>query len=94
MKVTIEEIQYIAKLAKLKFQEEEAAVFAKEFDSILAHFENINKEDYTEIEKGQLEKPTSTLRKDEEKYFEEKEALFQNVKGMREGYIELPKIVE
>ena len=38
MNVTIDEVKYIAKLAKLKFSDEEAEKFAGEFEGILENF--------------------------------------------------------
>ena len=35
MSVSVDEVKYIAKLSKLKFKDEEAEKFAKEFEGIL-----------------------------------------------------------
>ncbi|SNS12883.1 aspartyl/glutamyl-tRNA(Asn/Gln) amidotransferase subunit C [Anaerovirgula multivorans] len=94
MKITSEEIQYIAKLAKLDFTEEEAVVFAKEFDSILSHFDNLDREDYTNTDMRERENAISVFRDDEVQPFKDQEELFQNAKSKRESYLELPKIVE
>lgn len=94
MKVSIDEVKYIAKLAKLKFSEDEAAKFASEFESILSSFQYLNELDLEihddEKEKSEL-KPI--VRKDEVKEFECKN-LFRNVKDMQETYIRVPKIIE
>jgi len=50
MKVTVENVEYISKLAKLKFTEEEAEKLAGEFESILTHFETIDKFDLSDID--------------------------------------------
>lgn len=94
MNVSIDEVKYIAKLSKLKFSDEEAAKFAKEFEGILENFQYLNeldleiKDDYND--KAEL-KPI--VRKDEVKTFECKD-LFRNVKDMHETYIRVPKIIE
>lgn len=49
MKVEIKDVEYIAKLAKLQFTEEETEKLAKEFESILSHFETIDKLDLSDI---------------------------------------------
>ncbi|WP_459476568.1 Asp-tRNA(Asn)/Glu-tRNA(Gln) amidotransferase subunit GatC [Clostridium saccharoperbutylacetonicum] len=94
MKVSIDEVKYIAKLSKLKFSNEEAAKFASEFESILENFQYLNELDLEikeEInDKAEL-KPV--VRKDEVKTFECKD-LFRNVKDMQETYIKVPKIIE
>lgn len=93
MKVTIDEVKYIAQLSKLKFSDEEAEKFAGEFESILDNFKYLSELDLEikdDIEKEEL-KPV--VRKDEVKEFECKD-LFRNVKSMRDSYIEVPKIIE
>lgn len=93
--INIEEVKYIAKLAKLRFNEDEAEKMATEFGAILGHFESIDKFDLSDIDlnpKGQGLK--SVTRRDEVQVFENKEKLFQNVKSKRKTYIEVPKIIE
>ena len=43
MAISKEDVKYIAKLAKLKFNEEEAEVFASEFENILEQFKTLDK---------------------------------------------------
>ena len=84
MKVTIDEVKYIGKLAKLNFSDEEAEKFAGEFEGILENFKYLNDE------KKEL-KPI--VRKDEVKKFECTD-LFRNVKDKQDTYIRVPKIIE
>ncbi|CDM67435.1 Aspartyl/glutamyl-tRNA(Asn/Gln)amidotransferase [Clostridium bornimense] len=93
MKVSIDEVKYIAKLAKLSFSDEEAEKFAGEFESILDQFQYLSDMDLeidVEIEKEKLE---PIVRKDEVKEFDCKD-LFRNVKDMQDTYIRVPKIIE
>jgi len=94
MKVTIETIEYIANLSKLKLDEGEKERFAKEFESILTHFENIENEDLSTTEVSLMDNTVEELRKDEIKEFDNKEALFQNVKEVKDGCIVIPRILE
>lgn len=94
MKVTIKTIEYIANLSKLKFDEEEKEQFAKEFESILTHFENIENEDLSTTEVSLMDNTVEELRKDEVKRFDNREALFQNVKEVKDGCIVIPRILE
>lgn len=87
-------IKYIAKLAKLKFTENEAEELAKEFENILGHFDNIDKEDLTGIEMSSFDEERSVVRTDEVKAFNNKQELFQNAKQMKDGYITIPKVLE
>ena len=95
MKVSIENVNYIAKLAKLNFTEEQAEKMAKEFESILTHFESIDKFDLSEVHLDKIDEHSkSVLRKDEMTVFEDKIKLFQNVKTMRGTSLQVPKIIE
>lgn len=94
MKVSIDEVKYIAKLSKLKFSDEEATKFAKEFESILDNFQYLSELDL-EIKNSKDEKIElkPIVRKDEVKEFTCKD-LFRNVKDMQDTYIKVPKIIE
>ncbi|AOY77622.1 Asp-tRNA(Asn)/Glu-tRNA(Gln) amidotransferase subunit GatC [Clostridium formicaceticum] len=94
MKLTIEEVNYIAKLAKLQFTEEEAQRFAKDFEGVLSHFDNLNKEDLSATDLNNFHERTPVIRKDETQNLHNKKELYQNVKKMREGFIEIPKVIE
>jgi aspartyl-tRNA(Asn)/glutamyl-tRNA(Gln) amidotransferase subunit C len=95
MKISIEDVNYIAKLSKLSFTEEQVQKMAKEFEGILSHFESIDKFDLSDIHLDLYsEDLKSVLRKDETSVFEDKQKLFQNVKSMRDGSIKVPKIIE
>lgn len=95
MKVNVDDVKYIAKLAKLDFSEEEAEGLAKEFESILTHFETIDKLDLSEIKVDVFSEDLKpVLRKDETSVFEDKKKLFQNVKSMRDTAIMVPKIID
>ena len=95
MKITIENVNYIAKLAKLNFTEEEAEKMTKEFQSILYNFESIDKIDLSDVSLDIYNKNLkSVLRKDEMTVFKDKKKLFRNVKSMRDTSIQVPKIIE
>ena len=92
MSVSVDEVKYIAKLSKLKFTDEEAEKFAKEFEGILENFKYLNELDL-EIKDDDKKEYKPVVRKDEVKEFDCKD-LFRNVKSMRDTYIEVPKIIE
>ena len=91
MAITKDDVKYIAKLAKLRFDDEEAQVFAGEFENILEQFKTLDKLnlDDVKIERQSVE----VVRKDERKKCEI-EDLYRNVKVMRDTAIEVPKIIE
>jgi len=95
MKITVENVYYIAKLAKLNFTEEEAQKMTKEFESILSNFDSIDKIDLSDVSLDIYnENSKSVLRKDEMTVFTDKKKLFRNVKSMRDTSIQVPKIIE
>jgi aspartyl-tRNA(Asn)/glutamyl-tRNA(Gln) amidotransferase subunit C len=96
MKVDKNTIQYIAKLAKLKFTENEAAEFAGEFEKILGHFENIDKENLTDSDLKLISDADAktVLRGDEIRSFDNQKELFRNAKQMRDGFLVIPKVLE
>lgn len=95
MKISVEEVNYISKLAKLKFTEEEAQRLTEEFQGILTHFESIDRIDLSDVTLDiYSEDLKSVLRKDETAVFEDKKKLFQNVKSLQDTAIAVPKIIE
>jgi len=95
MKITVENVYYIAKLAKLNFTEDEAQKMTKEFESILSNFDSIDKIDLSDVSLDIYnENSKSVLRKDEMTVFTDKKKLFRNVKFMRDTSIQVPKIIE
>ena len=94
MKVSKEEITYIAKLANLKFTDEETEKMSEEITNILDHFDNISNENLEGIDMYSFEDHPLRLRDDEVKEFEDRDILFQNTKTMSGTSIEIPKVVE
>lgn len=92
--VDLDTVKYIAKLAKLKFTDDEATKLAGEFESILGHFETIDKVDLSDVNVNEFDEVNTEFRKDVPKVFEDKKKLMQNVKSLRDGAIEVPKIIE
>ena len=91
MAITKDDVKYIAKLAKLRFDDDEAQVFAGEFENILEQFKTLDALDLDDVVE---KRPTvSVTRKDIPKKCEI-EDLFRNVKTMRDTAIEVPKIIE
>ena len=94
MKVSREEVKYISKLANLKFSQKEMDKLLKEFESILEHFENLEKENLQGYEMYSFDEKSLRTRKDEVVDFKNRAELFSNVKKMRDNCIEIPKVVD
>ena len=77
MAITKDDVKYIAKLAKLRFDDDEAQVFAGEFENILEQFKTLDKLNLDDVK---IERPSvAVVRKDERKKCEI-EDLYRNVK--------------
>jgi aspartyl-tRNA(Asn)/glutamyl-tRNA(Gln) amidotransferase subunit C len=94
MKIQAEQVEYIAKLAKLKFNEDEIEKLAGEFENILTHFEAIDNVNLDDIDINKFDEVNREFRKDKMEVFQDKKKLFQNVKSMRDTSIQVPKVVE
>lgn len=49
MKITIKEVEYVAKLARLKLSDEEKTLFTQQLDSILLYIDKLNELDTTNV---------------------------------------------
>lgn len=95
MKISVDDVKYIARLAKLSFTEEQTMQMVEDFEGILTHFEVIDSLELDDIKPDSYnEEIISVLRKDEVCVFEDKEKLFHNIKSMSDSYVEVPKIIE
>jgi aspartyl-tRNA(Asn)/glutamyl-tRNA(Gln) amidotransferase subunit C len=95
MKISMDDVKHIAKLAKLRFSDEEVLKLAQEFEGILTYFQSIDKMNLDHVDLNMYsEKRESIVRPDSNTGYDDKAKLFQNAKSMRERYIQVPKIIE
>lgn len=91
--IETKEIEYIAKLARIELTENEKVLFAKQLDSIINHFNELNKIDTTNVEP--LSHPltlTDVVREDnivQTNIFEE---LKDNIPETEGRFFKVPKI--
>lgn len=94
MNITLDELQYIAALSKLKFTVEELENLQHDFTTILDHFHVINDIAFDNLDLSISKEGHSVLRKDIATVFEDKKALFQNAFSLRDTYLEVPKVLD
>jgi aspartyl-tRNA(Asn)/glutamyl-tRNA(Gln) amidotransferase subunit C len=94
MTVTKKEVAYIAGLANLRFDEVSIEKMAEEFSKILNHFDNISKEDLSDIEMYSFADEPLRLRRDKAIPFEDAVSLYANTKSMQDTAIKIPKVVD
>jgi aspartyl-tRNA(Asn)/glutamyl-tRNA(Gln) amidotransferase subunit C len=88
------EVEYVARLARLKLSEEEKGLFTDQLNSILDYMEKLN-----ELDTGAIE-PTfhvvshqNVMREDEVKESQPQEAALENAPDKAQGCFRVPKII-
>jgi aspartyl-tRNA(Asn)/glutamyl-tRNA(Gln) amidotransferase subunit C len=94
MAISIQDVEYVAKLAKLEFTEEEKVSYQKKLDAILCYMEQLQQLDTTNIE------PTTHVLPLENVFREDKvgvclsnEDALANAPDQADGYFKVPKIL-
>ena len=94
MSVTIEQVDDIARLAKLSFSQDEKEKFVEQFNQILDYMEKLNELDTSEVE------PTynvlalnNVMRKDEVKPWLSQDEALANAPRSNHGFFSVPKVI-
>ncbi len=91
--IETKEIEYIAKLARIELSENEKILFAKQLDSIISHFNELNKIDTTNVEP--LSHPltlTDVVREDNIVQTNVFDELKDNIPEIEGRFFKVPKI--
>jgi aspartyl-tRNA(Asn)/glutamyl-tRNA(Gln) amidotransferase subunit C len=95
MKITRSEVEHVALLARLQFDEDQLELFVNQLNAILDYFDKLQDLDTRTCE------PTShvvavqnAFRNDAEEGFSEKELLLKNAPSEENGCFKVPKIIE
>ena len=92
--ITKKEVEYVAKLAKLEFGEEEKEEFTSQLNSILDYFKKLNELNTEEVEPTAYVISMPTLLNDDEvKPSLSQEEVLSNSKYVKKGYFKVPKIM-
>ena len=98
MKITEQEVRYVADLANLKLTEEETRRMAADLDGILTHIDKLNELDTTGVEPmAQVlyeAEETATLREDLERRTMDPQAALANAPQPGAGHFKIPKVFE
>jgi len=98
MKITEEEVRYVADLANLKLTDAETARMRNELDAILTHMDKLNELDTSAVEPmtqvlfeaGE----TATLRDDEERVTLSNKEAVSNAAIAGAGFFKVPRVIE
>lgn len=94
MSVTIRDVEYIAKLARLKFDEQEKEKLCKEMNQILKHMDKLNELNTKNVEP--LSHPielSNVFREDEIKESISTEEALKNAPDKDDKFFRVPKII-
>ena len=98
MKITEQEVRYVADLANLRLNEEEVHRMAVDLDEILTHIDKLNELDTSAVEPmAQVlydAEETATLREDIERPPLGTEVALKNAAVSGAGYFKIPRVIE
>ncbi|MDI3518239.1 MAG: aspartyl-tRNA(Asn)/glutamyl-tRNA(Gln) amidotransferase subunit [Caldanaerobacter sp.] len=95
MAISKSEVEYIAKLARLKFTEEEIEAMAQELSKILDYVNKLNELDTENVEPTAHIVPIhNVFREDEVKPSMPREKVLMNAPYKEQGCFKVPKIIE
>lgn len=95
MEITREQVEHVAKLARLAIGEEEKALFARQLSSILTYVQTLNCLDTSSVEPTSHVIPIQNVfREDEVRPSLSREQAFANAPDTDGGCFRVPKIIE
>ncbi|QSZ26928.1 Asp-tRNA(Asn)/Glu-tRNA(Gln) amidotransferase subunit GatC [Aceticella autotrophica] len=95
MAITREEVEHVAKLARLKFSDKDLDRLATQLDSILGYVYKLNELNTENIEPTAHIVPISNVfRDDEVKPSMDREKILMNAPNREDGCFKVPKIIE
>jgi aspartyl-tRNA(Asn)/glutamyl-tRNA(Gln) amidotransferase subunit C len=95
MAITFEQVEYIAKLARLEFSDSEKDKLAGELNKILQYMDKLNELDTSGVEP--LSHPievTNVMRFDEVKPSLSSEEALKNAPSKEKGFFKVPKVIK
>jgi len=94
MPVTIKDVEHIAQLAKLEFNEDEKARFTEQFNEILAFMEKLNELDTSKVEPlSHVIELQNVFRKDETRSSVPTEEALKNAPAKTDKFFKVPKVI-
>ena len=91
--ITIQDVEHVAKLARLEITDEEKVKFSKQLGDVLKYVEQMNEVDTTNVEPlSHVVDFNNVMREDEIHYDCSKEELMMNAPEEENGFFKVPKI--
>ncbi len=94
MAITVDDVEKIAKLAKLSFTDEEKEKFTEQLRQIISYVEKLNELDVENIPATyHVLEVKNVFRKDEAKPSMSQEKVLENAPSAKKGYFSVPKVI-
>ncbi len=94
MSVTVKDVEHIAKLANLKFTDEEKEKFTHQLNKILEYMEQMNKLDTSKVAPlSHVIELSNVFRADEVKQSITTEETLKNAPSKTEEFFKVPKVI-
>jgi aspartyl-tRNA(Asn)/glutamyl-tRNA(Gln) amidotransferase subunit C len=91
--VTVKDVEYSAKLARLALSDEKKEKYARQFSDILGYFDQLREVDTSEVEPMAHVMPVSNVMKEDETRQEHtRDDILRNAPLEEDGYFRVPKI--
>lgn len=95
MSITIDEVRYIARLARLRFSEEEEQLMAEQMSKILDYMDQLNELDTAAVPPmSHVLDLTNVFREDVVKQRISRDEALKNAPDADEAYFRAPKVIE
>ena len=95
MGISKEQVEHVAKLARLEVSEDEKAMFARQLSAILTYMDQLKEVDTEGVEPTATVLPTENVfREDEVTPSLTQEQALANAPDQSEGFFRVPKILE
>jgi len=94
MKISAEQVRYVARLSRLKLAEEEEALFTKHLNAILEYMDKLNELDTSGVEPTFHVVPhTNAFREDRARQGWDRAEILKNAPKSCEGFFLVPKVI-
>ena len=94
-KITVDEVQRVASLARLEFDDEEVRLFTEHLEQILGYIGKLNELDTEDVEPTSHVLPIRNVTQtDEPRASYPREVVLSNAPGSEEGHFEVPKVID
>ena len=94
MSVSLKDVEHVAELARLEFQEAEKTKIAEELNEILHYIEKLNELDTTEVEPlSHVIELSNVFREDELQPSYPVEEILRNAPARTEKFFKVPKVI-